>query len=420
MQHRARVGVGIGTGSVAGGRHWWWVCVTGWVCALVLLPSLGGCLGSSCSNGRKAEGWDKGPCTDPNHFMTCEGGEGYESDHEKACPSDAPMCVATTSYDHVCQSADPVDCVTPVVGAAGVSLRAADLNGDGLSDLVYLNGDALTIALAGPSNQFVSAATAASGVGEFRLAQLNADGALDLVALSRTGQVSVLFGNGDGSFAAERRLLSGGQHLLGAGDLDGDGVADPILQQGTSHYVWLSSATDFASVELALTLPGQAQQAWVTSGPSGAPELVIGDDLRQTSVFARAGAGWSLLQLLSGYLVLADDFNHDGQLDLVLTMSDKTVLELGQGGNFEPQATIAGAALLAADVNADGNLDLEVQRSNALVPLHGHGDGTFAEGRVLGIQGWSKDTVFVTTAQGGALIYGTYALSQVSPSCVMR
>src|SRR5262249_26612813 len=53
------------------------------------------------------------------------------------------------------------------------------------------------------------------------------DGVLDLVVANRGGDVSVLRGNGDGTFAAARSLPTGfGTRAVAVADLDGDGRAD--------------------------------------------------------------------------------------------------------------------------------------------------------------------------------------------------
>lgn len=80
----------------------WWACVSNGVVALLLLGSQQACIfGTSCSDGRRADG-DYGPCSDSSHFTTCQGGEGYEYDVEKACPSATPVCVTRNVSDHQC------------------------------------------------------------------------------------------------------------------------------------------------------------------------------------------------------------------------------------------------------------------------------------------------------------------------------
>jgi hypothetical protein len=64
------------------------------------------------------------------------------------------------------------------------------------------------------------------GVGDF-----NGDGALDLaVANANSFNVSVLLGNGDGSFQAERSFGAGYfPFSVAVGDFNGDGALDLVL-----------------------------------------------------------------------------------------------------------------------------------------------------------------------------------------------
>src|SRR2546421_23675 len=68
------------------------------------------------------------------------------------------------------------------------------------------------------------------GPGSLAVGDINADGRPDLAAASAYGTVSVLLGNGDGTFAAPRTLFlasdQGGALSVTAGDFNGDGRLD--------------------------------------------------------------------------------------------------------------------------------------------------------------------------------------------------
>jgi hypothetical protein len=111
--------------------------------------------------------------------------------------------------------------------ARGGSLAVADMNGDGKLDLVTSGGSLL---LGNGDGTFQAARTFPVGIGPFSVAvgDFNGDGHLDLaVANSGSGTVSVLLGNGDGSFQTARTFSAGSfPQSVAVGDFDGDGHLD--------------------------------------------------------------------------------------------------------------------------------------------------------------------------------------------------
>jgi hypothetical protein len=143
----------------------------------------------------------------------------------------APRSYATASYD-------------------AASVAVADVNGDGKPDLVvanfYQNSDQSTggvsVLLANGDGTFQAAATYTSGAGaaeSVAIADVNGDGKPDLTVVncarasncSGYGAVSVLVGNGDGTFQAPARFRSGGKTATSAAiaDVNGDGRADLLV-----------------------------------------------------------------------------------------------------------------------------------------------------------------------------------------------
>jgi hypothetical protein len=141
---------------------------------------------------------------------------------------------------------DPVylDVPDPVAGAlpeAGFAIASADLNGDGLPDLIVLTNLGVSVFLGqatggfnpvplGPFGPQESVGSAAMAVGD-----LNGDGKPD-VAIADPSGVELLFGQGDGTFSAPVALPIPPQvqDILGAsgiaiGDLNGDGHNDIVL-----------------------------------------------------------------------------------------------------------------------------------------------------------------------------------------------
>src|SRR5262245_4333777 len=129
--------------------------------------------------------------------------------------------------------------LTPVPSsefAAGVSPRCVvvgEFNGDGLPDLATANcgpESTVSVMLGNGDGTFQAPRTLAAGSYPFAVSvgDFNGDGRQDLVSANERGKnVSVFLGNGDGTFQAARNYDVGTTPLsMAVGEFNGDGRAD--------------------------------------------------------------------------------------------------------------------------------------------------------------------------------------------------
>jgi len=310
------------------------------------------------------------------------------------------------------------------VGSVPTSIASGDFNGDGITDLAVTNSNdnTVSILLGNPDGTFAPQVTYATGpepvavvTGDF-----NGDGNLDLAVSNGNcqapaqplaapvcgpGTVSILLGNGDGTFQPHLDYSVGSiPTSVVAADFNGDGKLD----------LGVANAND-STVSVLLgngdgTFQAQVVYTVATSSPY-LQSVVMGDfngdgklDLAVScfggvSVLLGKGDGTfqshrdSVVSLVNGYSLAAGDFNQDGKLDLAVTSVDGLVILLGIGdGTFFLNDTYAGGSFVtAADVNGDGKLDLvvsqggdEFQSPYAAALMLGNGDGSFQTPVVLG------------------------------------
>jgi hypothetical protein len=118
-------------------------------------------------------------------------------------------------------------------------VAVADLNGDGIPDLAVANhgqspsyAGTVSVLLGNGDGTFQAHKDYATGTYTTAVAavDVNGDGVLDLVAANRSSDtVSVLLGNGDGSFQVKKDYECGISPVsLAVADLNGDGLPDLI------------------------------------------------------------------------------------------------------------------------------------------------------------------------------------------------
>jgi hypothetical protein len=262
-------------------------------------------------------------------------------------------------------------------GFQGSSIAAADFNHDGKLDLVATgtNGNFGSNDLAGvsvflgngdgtfPSTPAVYSSSA-NGANRVGLGDFNGDGNLDLAVANQcadnscaNGALSILLGNGDGTFQSAIVDSAVGQlSSFVIADFNNDGKLDLAMPSFSCVQTCLTSFT---------ILFGN------------------GDGTFQSPVTLDTGG-------YSPFFAIAADFNGDGKVDLIVangcgnsncTSNGNTAILLGNGdGTFQAATTLSVSTsgwLAAADFNGDGKLDLLIMGASSLELMLGNGDGTF-------------------------------------------
>jgi hypothetical protein len=125
------------------------------------------------------------------------------------------------------------------VGGAPDAVQRADLNGDGKLDLISANiNGTVSVLLGNGDGTFQAAQTFSDGLGSntqvhfaiFPFSDSNNDNSLGLVLLDDTNQVSILLSNGNGTFQPPQILtLSDTAYSIAVGRFSGDGDADLVV-----------------------------------------------------------------------------------------------------------------------------------------------------------------------------------------------
>lgn len=249
-------------------------------------------------------------------------------------------------------------------------------------------------------------------------ADFNADGKLDLaVANAGAGTVSILLGNGDGTFAPRVDYPAGAQPVaLVAGDFNGDGIPDLAVADQTGNTVSVLLGVGggvFGPATMYPTGNGPAAIATGDFNGSGALDLVVANRFDNT-VSILQGKGNGVFNAHVDYAagqapdaLVVSDFNSDGKLDLAVGndfYGGTVSVMLGNGdGTLQAPVTYATGdtvALAAADFNRDGKLDLLAlnNQQQSLSVLLGNGDGTFQPAVVNPLQCQASRS---TTGNGG-------------------
>jgi hypothetical protein len=285
----------------------------------------------------------------------------------------------------------------------------ADLNGDGRLDLVVTNFDDSTVSvlLGTPAGTYSARVDYATGPNPIAvlIADFNNDTKLDLAVVNNNcptlpctavGSVSVLLGNGDGTFQAHLDTNVGNSpNALAAADFNGDTKLDLVVTNGQDNTMMslVGKATGKFSVKRTFT---------TGLNPRG---VAIGDFSNRGKIDAFvANSGESDITLFRGKgdgtfstpLVFATgpnpdciagiDFTGDGRLDVATGNTGSATISIlmnkdpvGFIAHFELNVAGLANAIVLGDFNGDGRPDIATLSSgtDAVSVIIGNGDATF-------------------------------------------
>jgi len=248
------------------------------------------------------------------------------------------------------------------------AIATGDVNGDGIPDLVYVDGISpygLHVLLGNGNGTFSHKTDLIlpAGLGPIiNLADVTNDGILDIIvggATSSGGQIAVFPGKGDGTF--EAAVITSVSHSgsnggtasfnsnMAFGDVNGDGVIDLV-------------AADYMSATIYVLLGDNTGK--FTLGATLSPYYFTGET--ETYLY---------------------DLNGDGHLDIVVNdlAGGETYVLLGNGnGSFQSGTYYLSRALLFTDLNGDGHPDLVGMAAPGQIQiLLGNSNGTFGSPSVI-------------------------------------
>jgi hypothetical protein len=266
--------------------------------------------------------------------------------------------------------------LTVVAGMDNTDLAVGEFNGDAIPDLaIAVDADHRTVVLLGNGDgTFRPSASIQDALqerpGELTVADLNGDGLQDVLlgmsnccSVNGDGMLGVLYGNGTGTFRAVTRYLipgfvvaRGGGSLV-ASDFDGDGRQDVALQVRGNN----------PGTTVLINTTGSAPAAFAISAVQLAPSSVVGGTQAEVNVTLAPGsvapAGSTALTVTSsrtsvvtaptGIRIIAGMTNVRFKLDTARVTTTQTVtitVSSSRGGSRSATLTVtpAGAASLSS------------------------------------------------------------------------
>lgn len=239
-------------------------------------------------------------------------------------------------------------------------------------------------------------------------ADINRDGNIDLIGLGTNSFVTVMLGNGDGSFKAKVQYASG-QQSLNLEDVNNDGVLDLITSNGGSNLLYVNLGNSDGSFRSSITsMLGTLPRSLALGdfNRDGYLDVVSSAESPDSALMISLGNGNGTFKAVTSFAassdprgVTAGDLNGDGYLDLVsMGFADGYMsVFMGNGdGSFSARTSYTSTTNIIevrlVDLNQDEILDaLYSTSSSTLLVRIGNGDGTFKGQVTLPVANFTTD-----------------------------
>ena len=262
------------------------------------------------------------------------------------------------------------------------------------------------------------------------------NGHQDLVTADGNGDVSILNGNGDGTFAAPvlvpDGIGSGLEYLITAGPLSAGGSVDLVVADTAGQVAVMTNEGGDAFSVANFTL-AFAPTAISLANVGGTEDLLVADTTGSVDVYRNNGDGglnqtpvvFHTAYNTGGGALVAGDFTNNGSVDIAVTNTTHNTVSILLG-NSQGGFTLSDTdyhtgndpdSIAAVSLTSDGNVDLVTADGDGTITvLPGNGNGTFQSPKSVTVGGNLDGiaAVQVGTLAAVAVTSGTASLKVLS------